>query len=281
MIFAGYGDESISDGQQIWSHAWTLGTTVIKDGVKLSRYSCSPELRGSSGTNITYIGVIAHELCHVFGSPDYYDVDYSGYTGSGNWDLMAGGSWNDGGRQPAHINPYQKIQFGWIIPQIITTGSIVSNMPPSLSNPVVYKVVTNNNGEHYLLENRQLAGFDASLPGHGLLIWHIAANVASYAPNDSHPQQVYPICASSTTTIPTNAPSSYGIINSAGCPFPGTSSKIEFIDNSTPQAFTWTGLSVIIKYSKFGYYEVFPCLQAMLHYIHRVLMKIWALQVVY
>jgi len=245
IIFAGYGDESINNGQQIWSHQWTLGSTVKKDGVNLYNYSCSPELRGSNGTDITYIGVIAHELGHIFGSPDYYDVDYSGYTGSGDWDLMASGSWNDGGRQPAHINPYQKIQFGWITPQILTAGNKVSNMPPSANNSIIYKIMANTNGEHYLLENRQFVGFDASLPGQGLLIWHIAANVASYAPNNTHPQQVYPVCASGTTAIPTNTFASYGSVNSAGCPFPGTSKKTEFTDNSTPQAFTWTGLTGI------------------------------------
>ncbi|MDR0437379.1 MAG: M6 family metalloprotease domain-containing protein [Bacteroidales bacterium] len=243
IIFAGYGDEAINDGLRIWSHAWVLPTTVIKDGVQLSRYSCSPELRGSSGSNITYIGVIAHELGHAFGSPDYYDVNYSGYLGSGNWDLMASGSWNDNGRQPAHINPYQKIQFGWITPQTIAAGSWIGNMPASVNNPVIYKMLANNNGEHYLLENRQRVGFDASLPGNGLLIWHIAANVVSYAPNNNHPQQVYPVCASRTTAIPTNTPSSYGSINSAGCPFPGTSGKTEFTGTSIPRAFTWTSLA--------------------------------------
>ena len=243
IIFAGYGAESTGDrDNQIWSYASSINTT--KDGVQLSRYSCSPELRGSSGSNITYIGVIAHEMGHGFGSPDYYDVSANSggtnFIGSGNWDLMAGGSWNDGGRQPAHINPYQKIQFGWITPQNLTIGSSVSNIPPSANNPVVYKIKANDNGEHYLLENRQYVGFDASLYGHGLLIWHIAANVASSAPNDNHPLQVYPVCASSTTAIPTNTPSSYGTINSAGCPFPGTSGKTAFSDSSTPQAFTWT-----------------------------------------
>ena len=242
IIFAGFGDEAVDNGQQIWSHKGTLGSTVTKDGVKLSSYSCSPELRGSSGLNITYIGVVAHEMCHGLGSPDYYDIDYSGYTGSGDWDLMASGSWNDDGRQPASINPYQKIQFGWLTPQTIAAESLVSNMPASANNPIVYKIVANSNGEHYLLENRQLVGFDASLPGHGLLIWHIAANVLS-APNDNHPQQVYPVCASSTTAIPTNTPSSYGTINSAGCPFPGTSGKTNFIGTSTPQAFTWASLA--------------------------------------
>jgi len=243
IIFAGYGDESVGNGQQIWSHAGSF--YLRRDGVQLSGYSCSPELRGSSGSNITYIGVIAHELAHIFGSPDYYDIDYSGYNGSGQWDLMANGSWNDNGRQPASINPYQKIQFGWITPQTLTAGSSVSNMLPSANNPVIYKITANANGEHYLLDNKQPIGFDASLPGHGLLIWHVAANVASYAPNDNHPQQMYPVCASSTTAIPTSTPSSYGIINSAGCPFPGTSGKTEFTDTSIPRAFSWTNLAGI------------------------------------
>ncbi len=245
IIFAGYGDEAINNGQQIWSHKWSLSNSVIKDGVRLTNYSCSPELRGSSGSNITYIGVIAHELGHIFGSPDYYDVNGSDYAGSGYWDLMASGSWNDGGRQPAHINSYQKIQFGWIRPQTLVAGSTISNMPPSVNSPTIYKIAANANGEHYLLENRQQIGFDASLPGHGLLIWHIAANVANYAPNDNHPLQVYPVCASSTIAIPTNMPSSYGNINSSGCPFPGTSRKTEFTSNSIPSAFTWTGLAGI------------------------------------
>jgi len=242
IIFAGYGDEAIGNGQQIWSHKGTLGSTVIKDGVNLSSYSCSPELRGSFGTNITNIGVVAHEMAHGLGSPDYYDTGSSGYIGSGLWDLMAGGTWNDNGRQPAHINPYQKIQFGWITPRTIAAGSSINNMPASANNRVVYKIAANNNGEHYLLENRQLVGFDASLPGHGLLIWHIAANVGS-KPNDNHPQQVYPVCANSTVAIPTNTPNSYGNINSAGCPYPGTNGNNEFTGTSIPRAFTWSGLS--------------------------------------
>ncbi|GHT46692.1 hypothetical protein FACS189440_05270 [Bacteroidia bacterium] len=71
ILFAGYGDESINNGNQIWSHKWQLASPITLDGVRISVYSCSPELRGSSGTNTTYIGVVCHELSHVFGAPDY------------------------------------------------------------------------------------------------------------------------------------------------------------------------------------------------------------------
>jgi hypothetical protein len=36
-----------------------------------------------------------HELGHLLlGQPDLYDTDYSS-RGTGRWDLMAGGSWNN------------------------------------------------------------------------------------------------------------------------------------------------------------------------------------------
>jgi M6 family metalloprotease-like protein len=68
IFFAGYGDENINNGQQIWSHKWAFindaGTNyqfLQFDGVWLGdSYSCSPELSGSSGTAMTYIGVACH-----------------------------------------------------------------------------------------------------------------------------------------------------------------------------------------------------------------------------
>jgi len=248
IIFAGYGDESIGNHNQIWSHAYYLSDNTKKDGVSLSRYSCSPELRGNTGHNITYIGVCAHELGHVFGAPDYYDTDYEGsggnYYGCGQWDIMAAGSWNDSGRQPAHINPYQKILYGWISPIELQPGDVISDMPNSVEEPVIYKIKANNNGEHYLLENRQKTGFDTSLPGHGLLIWHVAS---SFNSNATHPQNLYPVCAGSSTKIPTNSPSSYGEINTSKCPYPGLTNNHAFTDESTPAAFSWATGSGIQK----------------------------------
>ncbi|MCL1933735.1 MAG: M6 family metalloprotease domain-containing protein [Candidatus Azobacteroides sp.] len=248
ILFAGYGDESVNDGNQIWSHEWQLASPITLDGVRISVYSCSPELRGASGTNTTYIGVICHELNHVLGAPDYYDTGSTGYVGTGNWDLMANGSWNDNGRQPAHVNMFQKILYGWVTPVELTSYTEVTAMPPSAEEPVAYSIKANVNGEMYVLENRQRIGFDGSVPGHGLLIWHVHQNaLTGNGSNSSHPQQLYPVCASSSYAIPTGTVASYGNINSGGTPFPGTAGKTAFSAKTTPTMFSWAGLQPIAK----------------------------------
>ena len=251
ILFAGYGDENIDNGQQIWSHKWNLSPTITLGDVRISTYSCSPELRGASGNNTTYIGVICHELTHTFGSPDYYDTNNATggqYTGSGNWDLMANGSWNDSGRQPGHINMFQKTLFDWVTPTELTSYTEVTGMPASAMNPVAYKILANDNGEHYLLENRQQTGFDNSLPGHGLLIWHIHQSALNgNGSNATHPQQVYPVVASSSYQIPNATASTYGTISSSGTPFPGTSGKQSFTSKTTPAMFTWVNSQPIAK----------------------------------
>jgi M6 family metalloprotease-like protein len=45
---------------------------------------------------------------------DYYDTNYDEqgqFEGTGNWDVMAGGSWNADGAIPADFNPYGRISL--------------------------------------------------------------------------------------------------------------------------------------------------------------------------
>ena len=63
-------------------------------------YSCAPELRGNRGSGLSRIGVHCHEIGHSFGAMDFYDTDYEvngEYAGTGQWDLMASGNWNNEG----------------------------------------------------------------------------------------------------------------------------------------------------------------------------------------
>ena len=249
FIYAGYGQEAGGGDDCIWAHKWTFPSVLTFGTKRLSIYSCSPEFRNNSGSNITNIGVICHELCHVFGAPDYYDTnDATGgsFSGTGSWDLMAGGSWNgpsgNSGASPAHINMYQKIVFGWVTPTELTAETTVSGMLNSAENPVAYTVKTATEGEYFILENRQKVKFDEYLPGSGLLIYRVSASArGNTVSNTTHPQQVYPVCASSTVAIPNSEPASYGNINSAGCPFPGLSGNTAFSDYTVPSTRAWNG----------------------------------------
>ena len=246
FIFAGVGQEAGGGSGTIWSHKWQFSPAVTKNGKSISVYSCSPEL--ISGTTITTIGVICHEMSHAFGAADFYDTNGStggSYTGTGNWDIMANGSWNGspGGNRPAHHNMYSKIKFGWVTPVVLNSAITITNMPNSAENPVAYRINTTTNNEYFLLENRQRIKFDTNIPGDGLLIYRVHAQIASAENNNTinttHPQRMYPVCASATVALPTSTASSYGTINSAGCPFPGTSNQTSFTDSSTPSMRSW------------------------------------------
>lgn len=243
FIFAGFGAEAGVSGS-IWSHKWNFESVLSLDGKYIDTYSCSPELRGSMGSNITSIGVVCHEMCHAFSSPDYYDTNYAEggvFVGTGNWDLMAGGSWNGSpnGSQPAMINMYQKVKFKWVNPTELNSPKTIFNMTNSADSPIEYIIKTKTNGEYFLIENRQKVGYDMLIPGHGLIIYRVTEN--GYVNNRTHPQNVYPVCANSNELTPNDDPRSYGDINSAGCPFPGSSFNQSFTDETTPSTISWSG----------------------------------------
>jgi M6 family metalloprotease-like protein len=245
VIYAGYGEEAGASEDAIWAHAWNIPTLTL-DGKTISKYSCSAELRGNSGTGLTRIGVICHEFGHVLGAPDYYDTDYSTggqYTGTGHWDMMAGGSWNLSGACPAQHNVYTKWRYyNWLTPTLLNSAGNYS-LTNSVDNQSAYYFRTPTTGEIFIMENRQQTGFDSYIPGSGLLIYHVDSTGINYAGNDinaTHPQLMYPVCASSNTN-PSVYSFTYGDINSAGCPFPGSSGKTEFSDGSLPGAIDWLG----------------------------------------
>jgi len=181
IIFAGHGTEAgASACNSIWSHAWELtgSYALTLNGKQIANYSCSPELRGNSGSNITHIGVIAHELSHVFGLPDLYDTDYAGSGGEsvhiGEWCIMASGNWNDNGRTPALPSAWCRVKLGWIPENVLSSLAYVT-IPDPAQQGIAYRINTTTNDEYFLLENRQKQGWDAFIPNSGMLIYHVEA----------------------------------------------------------------------------------------------------------
>jgi len=251
IIFAGYGRESGGGDSVIWSHKWSASERVVNNNKYAQTYSCSPELQGHSGSVISHIGVACHEIGHVLGAPDFYDVDYESngeYPGMGSWDIMASGSWGgtpgQSGNSPAHHNLYTKAYiYRWVNVTTLSGYDTVTLRPMSCDSNSFYRINTPTNGEYYLIDNRQKLGFDTSCPGHGLMIYHVHSAIASSynaGVNYTHPQKLYPVCATAPSDIPFDS-ASYGNINSTECPFPGSGNRTAFTDFTTPKALSWAG----------------------------------------
>ncbi|KAL7497600.1 hypothetical protein ACHAWT_005678 [Skeletonema menzelii] len=198
IIHSGYGAEfGGSDcygslaSNRIWSHNWFMydGPWTSADGtVRVSDYHINPGLWGVCGSEISRIGVIAHETLHFLGLPDLYDPQ--GGTGIGDYCLMAN-SWGVDGSQryPPILSAWSKIQLGWIDPLRITEKGDYT-LRQSYQFPEVYKIESGYAPNEYLLiENRQPGSFDALLQLGGLAIWHIDENM-SVLGNEGYPGQV-------------------------------------------------------------------------------------------
>jgi len=179
IIHSGTGAERSGKDTDIWSHASGI-SSQYRDGVYIRPYSTEPEYWDRPGDMTC--GVYAHEMGHaVFGLPDLYDInaDNGGSNGLGSWSIMAGGSWNGtNGDTPAHFDGWSKARMGVLTPVNITADTTGFVFNPAEDEPAVYKIWRDGKPgkEYFILENRQLKGFDTRLPGRGLLIYHVDDN---------------------------------------------------------------------------------------------------------
>ena len=203
VVYAGKGEADGGAETTIWPHAYDLssskaygdgsGPVTVGTNLKVNSYACGPELNGQTG-DITGIGVMCHEYSHCLGYPDFYDIDYSGGQGMGEWDLMDSGSYNGDSYQPAGYTSYERWFAGWETPIELGAEDVNVTDMKSLQNGGEFYIIYNdkNANEYYLLENRQFEGWDASLPYAGLLILHCDYNASVWeqnGPNDDPAHQ--------------------------------------------------------------------------------------------
>ncbi|MCH7496375.1 MAG: M6 family metalloprotease domain-containing protein [Candidatus Marinimicrobia bacterium] len=246
IAHAGPGAEFTGNDNDIWSHAWVTYNPPILDGVSIWRYSMEPEFWASPG-DMT-IGVYAHEMGHsVFGLPDLYDRDGSS-SGLGRWSLMAGGSWNGNlGDTPAYPDAWSHIEMGYL-----NTVDLLSNVPGQVISHVeatsmAYRVWPGGNfgDEYFILENRQLVGYDAALPGGGLHIYHIDETVGTQNDNQWYPtftDSGHYLVALEQADGDWDLEHDIGVGNSGddGDPFPGVTNNTAFNDATIPDSRYYT-----------------------------------------
>lgn len=224
------------------------------DGVSTGNFIINSELTYNAGSypgvgNCTVaqsIGLFVHEFGHSLGLPDLYDSDGSS-SGVSSWSTMGSQYLSTVvlADTPPHFDPWSKWRLDWVSPDDKTT--FVGNGPIDHveDDNYVIQMLDNPNGaeeggtgEYFLVENRQLVGFDSQLTGCGLVVWHIdeaKTNNTKEAGTAADHFLVAVEQADGNFDLEANNGAD------AGDPFPGTSTNRAFTGTSTPSSNLYDG----------------------------------------
>jgi immune inhibitor A len=249
ITHSGSGAEYTGNTTDIWSHKWQIPAR-LKDGVYISVYTINPEYWASAG-DIT-LGVYCHELGHVFGLPDLYDTDGSS-NGIDDWSLMAGGSWNGPfylGSSPAHPDAWSRIFLGFVTPSVPTYDQTNVSFPRVETSATIFKLWTNGSpsNEYFLVENRQKTGYDAYLPGDGMLIWHIddnkSGNTDEWWPGSGNPSHYKVALVQADNLWELEQMADYA---DNADPYPGITVNRNFSGASSPNSDSYSGTGTSVS----------------------------------
>ncbi len=248
IFYAGPGAATGGDPSDcIWQHASDVellsGRQFTFDGVRLNHYACSNEYRdvkdpltGRVSRQTEGIGTVCHEFSHVLGLPDFYDVTYTGQTSPGAWEVMDTGCHLNESRTPAAYSAIDRMLLGWLEPETIGDSPRTLSLPAITASGKAYRIPTTSDpDEFFVLENRQQSGWDAALPGHGLLLWRINyksdfwnTNQVNTGKGASH---AIVVCADGRT----------GEGTYPGDPFPGAAGVASITDDGYPNMLSSRG----------------------------------------
>ena len=200
VIYAGYGEADGGPGNTIWPHNYDLrytGVSCTVDGKKVRNYACSNEISYYSDM-YNGIGTFCHEFSHVLGLPDLYetnsDRNWKGLHTLFDWDILDYGPYNNDGNTPPAYSAYERFFCGWLTPRVLKNpqsvwlseinygkGDAILLCEGNQHNLVGYDP---NPTVFYMLEARRREGWDAYLPGRGLLITKISYDSGTWENNE-------------------------------------------------------------------------------------------------
>jgi M6 family metalloprotease-like protein len=187
-------DGGYNPGGQTWAHAWQFQGSVIGQAGWPRYMAYGERLRGG---NVIGIGTAVHELGHVLGLPDLYDVTGQS-EGIGPYSVMGLGNWGgvDGlmTSRPSALDPWSRMQLGFITPTAVSgdwTGNI--NSLNNANSNVIKVTHPSNANQFFLIENRQFSNVwdvgiamwnrNANAAG-GIMVYHVDNSMRSDNPGD-------------------------------------------------------------------------------------------------
>ena len=172
-VFAGFsGNTGVSSYGYLWPNTSSFATITTPCGVRISNYTASAECWPTKDKASCGIGTICHEFTHSLGLPDIYPTGGNDYSVVDEWDLMDGGNFTNYGWCPPNYSPFEKMLLGWLTPFELSAATTITGMKCVEDGGDVY-MIRHTENECYLLENRQWKGWDAGVPGKGLVIYHV------------------------------------------------------------------------------------------------------------
>ena len=202
--YSGPGN-TCEDGPSIWGHQWdfasggieapVIGDVTVGDNgyTTFGEWHCAADEDADPDGHMATIGIMAHEFGHDINWPDLYDIDGTS-EGIGEFSLMSGGSWgqspDDGslaGDSPSHPDAWALWYQDWVTPQTITAttkniqvpaGESVLSRPEPRRGGLALRRALRHRGVLPGGEPRA-EGFDASIPGCGLVVYRIDETVTT------------------------------------------------------------------------------------------------------
>lgn len=166
LVCAGGVTGKVAPGNLYWPHAYPAYPYQNRRWP----LAICPE----GGAEMLSVGLVCHEFGHLLGLPDLCeDVPVADFSHLGTWCLMSHCAIQP---VPVHLNAWCKEALGWLKPAVIdpTVPQDLVLSPIEGSARECFKVLVRPDGsEYFLLENRRRKGFDAALPGEGLLVWRV------------------------------------------------------------------------------------------------------------
>lgn len=191
ILHTSIGQEVGGNSNRIWSHFTLLDDSIeTSEGIKISHYTMAALGSGENG-----FGTAIHEMMHQMGAYDLYPshtTSGSSWKGIGDWDIMASGNWNQGGKTPSLPSASTletigsgniiELDMNWLYAQDSQCLGPKIQIFDGVSNFKQIKVPIANE-EYVWIEYRSKSGYDAGIPSSGTLVYYQDNSVEGFDDN--------------------------------------------------------------------------------------------------